>query len=213
MWRGQAAHSKWYGCGRSLAHPGGCWQRYATEDPRGAERPPGWIICSPRQEAIHKGCDGRVLARRIVDVVPPQSKVRRQESDTLRFASTVHPPRNQLSFAGKEGQEDPGGHGEEVKITHCWPGSGPAASPPAGQGVPQREQPTRQGEDPLWTDRRLTSLLSDLGAGAGGNEPPYKPVATSQRAVSVRAGLGRSCGVGSGRSVTPQHIGSRAGDG
>ena len=43
-------------------------------------------------------------------------KVRRQESNTLRFASTVHPPRNQLGFAGEEGQKDPGGHGEEVKI-------------------------------------------------------------------------------------------------
>ena len=36
---------------------------------------------------------------------------------------------------------------------------------------------------------------------------------TSQRTVSVRAGLGRSCGMGSGRSVASQHIGSRAGDG
>ena len=48
--------------------------------------------------------------------MPPQRKVRRQDSNALRFASTVHFPRNQLGFAGKEGQEDPSGHGEEVKI-------------------------------------------------------------------------------------------------
>ena len=74
--------------------------------------------------------------------MPPQRKVRRQDSNALRFASTVHFPRNQLGFAGKEGQEDPSGHGEESVL-----GSGPAAGPQAGQGFFPGEQLARQGED------------------------------------------------------------------
>ena len=42
---------------------------------------------------------------------------------------------------------------------------------------------------------------------------PSEDERTSQRAVAVRSGLGRSWGMGSGRSVTPQDMGSRAGDG
>ena len=39
------------------------------------------------------------------------------------------------------------------------------------------------------------------------------PAAMSPRtSLAVSAGFGRSWGMGSGRSVTPQHIGSRAGD-
>ena len=64
--------------------------------------------------------------------MPPESKIRRQESNALRLTSTIHPSHNQLGFAGKEGQEDPGGQGEEVKITTVVPGSGPTANPLAG---------------------------------------------------------------------------------
>ena len=71
-----------------------------------------------RQEPHHPRPLGGGGSQRqpIVDVVPPQGKVRCQDSNALRFASTVHSPRDQLGFAGKEGQEDPSGHGEEVKI-------------------------------------------------------------------------------------------------
>ena len=107
-----------------------------------AER--GGIALSPWRKAVHKGShgsDGRVLTRRIVDMVPSQCKVRRQEGNALCFASTIHTTRNQLRLAREEGQEDSGGHGE-VKITTV------------GQGVGRQpaRQLTRLGEDPLWRD-------------------------------------------------------------
>ena len=104
--------------------------RDATGDLRGAEWPPGWRLpgFSAGDDARKQhGSDGRVLAWRVVDIVPTESKVCSQQGNTLRFASTVNPSRNQFSFAGEEGQEDTGGHGEEVEITTV--GQGMARQP------------------------------------------------------------------------------------
>ena len=98
-----------------------------------------------------------------------------------------------------KGSKDPG----------CWPRSGPAASLQAGRGFLPGEQLARQGEDPLWRDHRRCERCQQCSKPA----PVAMSPLTSQRAVSVRAGLGRSCGMSSGRSVTLQHMGSRAGQG
>ena len=99
--------------------------------------------------AIHKrshGIDGSVLARRIVDMVLPESKVRRQEGNALRLTGTVHSSHKQLSFAGQEGQEDPSGHGEEVaKVSDSqpasWPGVSAARAANQAEGGPSMERP------------------------------------------------------------------------
>ena len=79
-----------------------------------------------------------VFSKRTVDVRPPQGKVR-------CFASTVHTPHNQFSFAGEEGQ-DPGGHGEKVKVPTVGQGvqsiqSNPIQSSPV-QSSPVESNPT-----------------------------------------------------------------------
>ena len=84
--------------------------------------------------------------------MPPQSKVRCQDSDALRFACAIHASNNQLSFAGKEGQEDSSGHGKEVPDPCCGQ---------AGREVP------------LWRDRHPRLAASDVFS--RGNEPPDEP--------------------------------------
>ena len=74
---------------------------------------------SSREEATHKGghrSDGCILTSRIVDTVATEGKVCRKEGNALGFTCSIHPTHDKLSLGGEEGEENTGGHGEQVEV-------------------------------------------------------------------------------------------------